>query len=265
LRRRRRASGQSVVEGGGGGGGGGRRGARVRCVRGASRVPRSGTLAAGARRCRGRRGYRSWRGRRREIWGRGRGGGGGGGGAGGEQRCGARRRSGLSGVGGCVLCVGEAPWCVRAAKAHPACLHFEYTLGMFGLREHRSLRPSTSKGSLRREGGIKGGREERGVRRACGRRVSETRPKRTVRGRGGRRALSSLCAPTPNRRECASSGPAAAGGAGGAGRAVRGEKRGESESSVFLRRRSSRRRSAPQDSSLRCAACITRARPVIGW
>ena len=60
---------------------------------------------------------------------------------------------------------GESPplFCVRAVSR----AHFEYTLGMFGLREHRSVRPSTSKGSLRREGGS--GREEREEREERGR------------------------------------------------------------------------------------------------
>ena len=78
----------------------------------------------------------------------------------------------------------------------------EYTLGMFGLREHRSLRPSTSKGSLRREGVSGRGREEREVRRACGRRVSETRPKHTVRGRGVGELSHSLRTNSQSARVC---------------------------------------------------------------
>ena len=60
--------------------------------------------------------------------------------------------------------------------------HLEYTLGMFGLRAHRSLRPSTSNGSLRRGsewvGGAEG--EEEGEEEEEEAWASETRPKRTV-------------------------------------------------------------------------------------
>ena len=42
----------------------------------------------------------------------------------------------------------SVPILLGSAAGNPAAAHFEYTFGMFGLRAHRSARPSTVKGSV---------------------------------------------------------------------------------------------------------------------